>query len=61
MLPAEEWKQEEVLKQAMVKFFSGKFCRRTKYLCFLSFIFRSGAENVSTCLNRTSSQQTPSK
>ena len=40
MLLAEEWKQEEVLKQAMVKFFSGKFCRRTKYLCFLSFIFQ---------------------
>ena len=63
MLLAEEWKQEEVHKQAMVQLFSGKFCRiwRTKYLFFLSFNFRSGAENVSTYLNRTSSQWAPSK
>ena len=28
MLLAEEWKQEEVHKQAVVQFFSGKFFRR---------------------------------
>ena len=43
ILLAEKWKQEEVHKQAGIRFFSGKFCRRrTKYLCFLSFIFQVG-------------------
>ena len=41
ILLAEKWKQEEVHKQAGIRFFSGKFCRRrTKYLCFFSFILQ---------------------
>ena len=65
MLLAEKWKQEEVHKQAGIRFFSGKFCRRrTKYLCFLSFIFqvrRWKCVNLAWTEHQASSQWTPFK